>query len=131
MNDDALWHTDNQGLELTYCCINTNARNFAKLGQLMLNKGKWNKQQLIPEAFIVDMVIPQELASNYGYATWVNKEHSPKFFWFSGHLGQFIINVPEEDLIIVRLGERHDTSKDFRTNELYDYVNTALELIER
>ena len=38
---------------------------------------------------------------------------------------------PDEDLIIVRLGERRDTSKNYRTNELYDYVNTALELIER
>jgi len=42
MNDDALWHTDNQGMELTYCCLNTNARNYAKLGLLMLNKGRWN-----------------------------------------------------------------------------------------
>lgn len=131
MNDDALWHTDDQGLELTYCCINTNARNFAKLGQLMLNKGQWHNQQLIPEVFITAMTRSQELAANYGYSTWINNEHSPKFFWFSGHLGQYIINIPDEDLIIVRLGERRDVSKDFRTNELYDYVNAALKLIKR
>ena len=46
MNDDALWHTDDQGMELTYCCLSTNARNYAKLGLLMMNKGNWNGQQL-------------------------------------------------------------------------------------
>ena len=55
MNDDALWHTDGVGTELAYCCISTNARNFAKLGLLMLNEGSWQNQKIVPEAHINKM----------------------------------------------------------------------------
>jgi len=61
MNDDALWHTDGEGMELTYCCLNTNARNYAKLGMLLMNKGKWNGQQLIPEAFVAEITYPNTI----------------------------------------------------------------------
>lgn len=105
MNDDALWHTDDQGMELTYCCLSTNARNYAKLGLLMMNKGRWNDQQLIPENFIAEMIKP-EGTSYYGLSTWLSDTQSPAFYAFSGHLGQFIINVPEHNMVVVRLGER-------------------------
>jgi len=39
MNADATWHTDAKGMELVYCCINANARNFAKFGLLLSQKG--------------------------------------------------------------------------------------------
>lgn len=102
MNDDALWHTDAKGNELAYCCINTNARNFARLGQLMLQNGAWNNQQLVPADFITEMVKPR-LVEHYGLSTWLNWEHQPGYYWFSGHLGQYIVIVPDEDLVVVAL----------------------------
>ncbi len=102
MNDDALWHTDAKGNELTYCCINTNARNFAKLGQLMLQQGQWNGEQLISADYIQAMVTPG-LVDYYGLSTWLNWEHQPGYYWFSGHLGQYIVVVPEQNLVVVAL----------------------------
>ena len=32
-------HLDGSDMELAFCCLNTNARNYAKLGMLMLNNG--------------------------------------------------------------------------------------------
>jgi len=61
MNDNGVWHTDDQGMELTFCCINTNARNYAKLGLLMRNQGLWNDKQLVPAEFIKKMSSPQTL----------------------------------------------------------------------
>lgn len=125
MNDDALWHTDEQSLELGYCCLNTNARNFAKLGQLMLQNGQWNGQQLIAQEFIQRMSQPHK-ASNYGYSTWINNKYQYPYYAFRGHLGQFIIVIPEKQLVIVRLGQ----SLPLETLTAEDiYIQEALRLI--
>lgn len=125
MNDDALWHLDNSGMELVYCCLNTNARNYAKLGLLMQNRGKWNGQQLVPETFIDEMIKP-EGQSFYGLSTWLALENQPSYYWFSGHLGQYIIVVPEHNMVVVRLGERMNPNEDFRSVTLPRYVQMAL-----
>lgn len=127
MNDDALWHTDNSGLELVFCCINTNARNFAKLGMLMLNKGKWNGQQLIPEQFAKRMTEPV-MVTNYGYSTWLNSTATPSYYWFSGHLGQYIIVIPDYEMVVVRLGESRDTESNFQTVEIPMLIDQALQV---
>jgi CubicO group peptidase (beta-lactamase class C family) len=127
MNDDALWHTDNEGMELTYCCLSTNARNYAKLGLLLLNKGHWNGQQLIPQAFVEQMVKP-EGTSYYGLSTWLSDTQSPSFYAFNGHLGQFIINVPEHNMVVVRLGEKGHPSSDLMNETLPMLINEALKV---
>lgn len=129
MNDDALWHTDSTGMELAFCCISTNARNYAKLGMLMLNSGEWNGQQIIQKQFINHMTKPLG-NSYYGYSTWLSLDSDPAYFWYSGHLGQYIINIPEHNIVIVRLGETRDNSVDFRTVELPKYVALALEMTQ-
>lgn len=125
MNDDALWHLDDSGMELVYCCLNTNARNFAKLGLLMLNRGQWNGEQLVPATYIDEMIKPVG-ESYYGLSTWLALEHDPSYYWFSGHLGQYIIVVPEHNMIVVRLGERMNPEEDFREATLPRYVKMAL-----
>lgn len=113
MNDDAIWHTDGQGTELVYCCLSTNARNFAKLGLLMLNNGNWNGQQLIPKDYVDQMTKPVG-SNSYGLSTWLSYDKEPHFFWFSGHLGQYVINIPEHNMVVVRLGEKNDPNLDYR-----------------
>lgn len=130
MNDDAVWHTDAKGVELAYCCLNTNARNYAKLGLLMLNKGQWNGQQIVPAAFIDKMISP-DAQPFYGYSTWLSYDHDPAYYSFNGHLGQYIIMVPEHNAIIVRLGETRQTNDELHAKELSDYVKTAINIIEQ
>lgn len=128
MNDSATWHTDDAGTAMVYCCINTNAQNWAKLGQLMLNGGVWQNQQIVPAAFIKKMIRPDG-AENYGYSTWLNYQHDPAFYHFSGHLGQSVSIVPEENLVVVRLGEKRDDSKEFQTESLPEYIAEAQRLV--
>ena len=129
MNDDALWHTDNEGIELVYCCISTNARNYAKLGLLMHNKGQWDGQQIIPAHFVEQMIQP-EGQQYYGLSTWLGMHKSPAHYWFSGHLGQFIINVPEHNLTIVRLGETPPKGKDHLDDLMPWFIEGALTLTQ-
>jgi len=130
MNDDALWHTDAKGMELAYCCLNTNARNYAKLGLLMLNKGQWSGQQIVPAGFIEKMISP-DAQPHYGYSTWLSYDHDPAYYSFNGHLGQYIIVVPQHNAIIVRLGETRQKNDALHAKELSYYVKTAVKVIEQ
>lgn len=129
MNDDAMWHLDNSGMELAYCCVNSNARNFAKLGQLLLNNGQWRGQQLIARSFVQNM---HNAAKDpyYGLSTWQSVEHSPRYHSMVGHLGQYIISVPDHQLLIVRLGETWPSNEEFKTIELPFLVKQSVLMIE-
>ena len=128
MNDDALWHLDQSGMELVYCCVNTNARNFAKLGILLQNNGRWDGQQIVSSNFIQEMIRP-EGQPYYGLSTWLELEKTPNYHWFSGHLGQYIISVPKHNMVIVRLGEGRSADVDFRTVTLPKYVEESLKTL--
>lgn len=130
MNDDALWHTDNEGMELVYCCISTNARNYAKLGLLMQNKGKWGDQQIVPASFVEQMTQPNG-QPYYGLSTWLGMHKSPAHYWFSGHLGQFIINVPEHNITIVRLGETPPKDKGHLDDLIPWFIDGALSVVQK
>ena len=57
--EDALWSLDKkEGIEKAYCCFNSNARDFARFGQLILNKGSWNGRQLVSESYITEATTP-------------------------------------------------------------------------
>ncbi len=127
MNDDAVWHLDGEGMELAYCCINTNARNFAKLGQLMLQKGRWGQQQIVSASFI-DLMQGPTAVPYYGLSTWLNLDAEPAFAAMRGHLGQYVIMVPSENMIVVRLGESRDDTRDTLSDTLAQYVRYAMEV---
>ncbi len=52
--EDALWQIDSEenGMEKAYCCFATNAKDFARMGKLYKDHGKWNGIQLLDSAFI-------------------------------------------------------------------------------
>lgn len=57
--ENALWSLDREeGMEKAYCCFNSNARDFARFGQLVLNKGSWNGKQLLPAEYLEEAVTP-------------------------------------------------------------------------
>ena len=79
------------------------AEDMAKLGQLYLQKGKWNGQQIIPE-FWVEVSTAKHKESNpdtygYGYQLWM--EARPGSFEFNGMLGQNVIVYPDMNMVIV------------------------------
>lgn len=100
---DAKWHTDEKGTEMAYCCFNTNARDFAHFGKLMLHQGNWNGTQILDSSF-VQLATAPALSPNYGYSFWLDNSQGTKVFFQWGFCGQYIITVPEYNLVIVRLG---------------------------
>ena len=116
MEQDAYWSKDRKdGMEKAFCCYNATAKDFAKLGQLLLNKGQWNGKQILASDFVEKMITPNTQAFDknepviYGYSIWTDLQHSTPFYAMLGHLGQRVIMIPSENLVIVRLGKEKDT----------------------
>lgn len=111
--DNALWSLDKKdGDEKSYCCLNSNARDFARIGLLYLHKGNWNGIQLVDTSYVeqslTPLTLPDEkgqIASYYGYMWWLMNYKNEKIFYARGILGQYIIVVPSKNIVIVRLGE--------------------------
>jgi len=107
MRNDALWSLDTEnGIEKAYCCVNANARDFAKFGQLLLQDGQWKGQQLISRNFVDKMRKPAFSSSpEYGYSLWMDLQHENPFYSLQGHLGQYVIVLPEQNIVLCRFGE--------------------------
>ena len=105
--NEALWQTDHEnGIVKAYCCIASNARDFARFGKLYKQYGKWNGQQILDSAFVAKSITPRFADSpQYGYGWWLFDYKGKHGFYMRGHLGQYVIVIPDENLIVVRLGK--------------------------
>jgi CubicO group peptidase (beta-lactamase class C family) len=134
--NDALWQLDeaDTGIEKAYCCIASTARDFARFGKLYKQNGVWNGKQILPRSFVEKSLQPRFSDSpEYGYGWWLHQINGKRVFYMRGHLGQFVIVLPEEELIIVRLGhlKGKQTTTDPHSNDLYVYVEEALKMINK
>lgn len=115
MEQNAEWSTDENGMEKTYCCIHSNSRDFAKLGQLFLNDGKVGSEQILNSDFIEKMRTPTEKSEKiYGMGLWINHDNPIKHYYFLGLQGQYIIIIPEYKMVIVRTGSYNNLPKTDR-----------------
>lgn len=130
----ALWQIDHpEGIEKAYCCIASNARDFARLGKLFKQKGNWNGKQILDTAFVEMCINPRFKDSpQYGYGFWLSEYLHKKIFYMRGHLGQFVIVIPEDDIIIVRLGHIKglQTETDPHSNDFYIYIDEAYKMLQ-
>ncbi len=130
--NEAYWQVDNpNGIEKAYCCIASNARDFAKLGKLYKQHGSWNGVQLLDSAYVGLSLKPRFEGAAYGYGFWLSDYLDKEIFYMRGHLGQFVIVIPEDDLIIVRLGHLKglQTEEDPHSNDFYVYIDEAYKML--
>jgi CubicO group peptidase (beta-lactamase class C family) len=89
------------------------ARDFARFALLYLHGGNWDGKQVVPAQWVADSTHPwsDSESGGYGYLWWTgdsaSRFHRPEYvfprgsFWLEGHLGQYAVVVPSNDLIIV------------------------------
>ncbi len=132
--NDALWMIDSKEKNMTkaFCCLSSNAKDFAKVGLVYKNFGKINEQKLIDSSFI-SMSIKPRFNSNpiYGYGIWIGKQNNIDFFSLRGHQGQYVIVVPKENVIIVRLGKRKSRGSDLNNHpsDFNLYITESLNIL--
>ena len=135
----ALWSVDKKdGDEKSFCCFNTNARDVARFGQLVLNKGRWNGKQLVSEKYILEATKAAseilneektEALNFYGYQYWILPYLEMNIPYMRGHRGQYIYCIAEKNAVVVRLGKLKDKTKQGQiTLDIPKYVDIALKI---
>ena len=137
---DALWCLDKKdGVEKAYCCFNSNARDFARWGQLVLNNGKWGDKQLISEEYLNEAISPADYLTDddgnqvdyYGYQWWLIDYNGYIIPYMRGILGQYVFVIKEKNAVVVRLGhKRSDESIGPNRLDIYVYLEAAFQILE-
>ncbi|MFN5642562.1 MAG: serine hydrolase domain-containing protein [Sphingobacteriales bacterium] len=135
-----LWLLDgNKNHEKSFCCYNAIARDYARFGQLLLNKGKWNDKQIISSAYVKEATSPASHLKDpteknnpvdyYGYQYWI-LHYKTTSFAMNGLFGQYVYSIPEYNAVVVRLGESKIGRfvHHFQT-ENFVYIDAALAVL--
>ncbi len=99
------WEKCQKGIEKGGWGLYIRMEDMAKIGQLVLQKGKWNGQQLISEEYIVEATKPHMDTPagygdfNYGYQIWVGRKLNT--FLFNGMFGQNVLCFRDNGIIVV------------------------------
>jgi CubicO group peptidase (beta-lactamase class C family) len=139
---DALWLLDGaKKHEKAFCCFNAVARDYARFGQLVLNKGKWGEKQLVSEKYIQDATTPASYLKDrtennnpvdyYGYQYWIFNHRGMSIAQQNGLFGQYVYVIKEKDAVVVRLGESKVVKHIHHFQpENFTYVDAALSILK-
>lgn len=106
--NDAIWSTDQHGVEKTYCCMGATALDYAKFGRLLLHQGKWENQQLFSEDWYQKSIrrdTSNGSSFNYNYCWHIGTKAYGDFMAI-GMYKQHIYIHPKKEIIIVLLNNR-------------------------
>ncbi len=131
--NDAYWSMDTDaGDEKSFCCLYATALDFARIGLLINQNGKWKSKQVVPEWYMKEMAVPTNITTDeglpnfrYGLHIWTYPYMNQMISYCRGIKGQYIISIPKENIVIVRLGmKRMDNFviPESRQNDM-KYVN--------
>lgn len=151
MQNDAYWIADKEGVEMAAGGLQVTALDYAKLGQLYLQKGKWNGEQIVPKRWVADSLVADgphlkaeahpEYPMGYGYQWWLpvreetNASNEEPEFAAIGVYNQFIYIDPARELVIVKLsanpqyGLTNDESsyREFETLEYFRAIGAQFD----
>ena len=124
---DVAWETCPLGVNKGGWGMYVFLEDIAKVGQLYLNKGLWNGQRLLSEAWVdeatqVHMVSAQK--EEYGYQLWPRT--SDRVYMFNGMFGQYVVMAPDLDMIVaVNAGAGHLFTRSQSYAAVHTFVNAV------
>ncbi len=127
-----IWEVDPSGTFVGSSYLYATMRDYARFGLLLLNKGNWLGEQILPEGW-VDYSINEAKGSDgqYGAFFWINKSgifypDVPRdMYCCRGHDGQFIYIIPSKQLVVVRTG--FSKKDDFDLNDFLSGIVNSFE----
>jgi hypothetical protein len=110
------WEKSPDGLNVAGWGLRLKTEDIAKIGQLYLQKGKWNGKEILTEAWVNDASSAQttsnegdsDWSQGYGYQFWRCK---PGFYRGDGAFGQYCVVMPQHDAVLVVTSESWDMQK--------------------
>lgn len=129
MEYNSYWLMDDYGMEMALGGLNASLRDFAKLGQLYLQDGLWNGQEIVPKEWIKASITPdaphlmpgtRESSTHkfgYGFQWWIPEGNDGEFLAL-GIYNQYIYINPTTRTVIVKNSANHrynEAGNDFRS----------------
>ncbi|MDC0886611.1 serine hydrolase [Altererythrobacter sp.] len=114
--------------------IHATARDWAKFGEFLSNRGAVDGAQLVPSKWVEFMTNPSPRAEFYGAQTWLNRDSGidrdtdkqdrgpDTMFAAIGHMGQYVLVSPQQRLTVVRLGHSDQAGRKAMLDQLLDVV---------
>lgn len=112
--EDPVWTTNHQGMSLGGYGLSVRTEDIAKFGQLYLQKGRWNRKELLPASW-VEMATGRQTSNGshpesdwdqgYGFQFWRCRHGA---YRGDGAFGQYCIVLPEQDAVIAITGGVRD-----------------------
>jgi CubicO group peptidase (beta-lactamase class C family) len=101
------WATDDRGYPLGAAYLRIKPSDMVNFGNLILNKGKFDGNQIVPESWIDTMTTTKITTNNdvlygpeYGYQIWLGTWSGHRYYMAMGWGGQFIFIVPDQELVV-------------------------------
>ena len=123
--NDWLWESSKDGTTFGAFSLFLKPRDLGKIGQLLLQNGKWHNETMIDSAYLSQAISIQVSANYssepYGYYFWI----LPAFNGYAalGHGGQFLLVVPEKQLVVVY------TAWPYTSGDFFDQRNDLMNII--
>jgi CubicO group peptidase (beta-lactamase class C family) len=119
------WEVNKEGLNMAGWGLRLNPKDIAKFGQLYLQKGKWNGNQIISERWVAEATKKQttsnpgdsDWSQGYGYQFWRCKHN---LYRGDGAFGQYCIVIPDQDAVMVVNSESGNLQKNMTI--IYDTI---------
>jgi CubicO group peptidase (beta-lactamase class C family) len=115
--------------------MHATARDYARFGDFLRNKGSYRGSQLLPRKWVELMTASSPRSAHYGLQTWLNRpteltdDHPlfpdrapPSVFAMIGHMGQYVVVSPEQKLTLVRLGHSNAPQREVLKQEMADIL---------
>lgn len=116
---EVYWPTDPQGINNGGSDLGLTPRDMARFGYLFLNNGTWDGEQIVPVEWVTEATsskVNPYADTGYGYQWWTTP--SVNVYSARGFAGQFIVVIPEYDLVVVC------TANDQNTMPSLNYIIT-------
>ncbi|MEQ8238436.1 MAG: serine hydrolase [Cyclobacteriaceae bacterium] len=119
----AYWIRDKAEMEFALGGLNVTLRDYARLGQLYLDSGRWKGQQIVPEEWVIQSITPDAphlmpgkrnsatREDGYGFQWWIPEGNQGEFYAI-GIYSQYIYINPSKDLVIVMLSSNYHFKYD-------------------
>lgn len=131
---DAYWIVDNTGMEFALGGLNVTLEDYARLGILFLDSGRWKGKQIVPEAWVLQSTRPldphvqprlsgNEEIDGYGFQWWIPYGSADEFN-AQGIYDQFIYIDPDRDAVIVKLSSNYHFKNDY--DRIYKKLSISL-----
>ena len=116
------WVSDQVGEPSAAAGLRLRPRDLAKIGQLVLNRGRWGEHEVVPDTWLRESVEPRanvDAVVRYGYFWWLASsgvgDTSTPWIGAFGNGGQRLFVLPELELIVVVTAGNYNQPENWRT----------------